>query len=87
MAKKPKANKNKTKAMKRLKARGFAFIDNSANGAILGLVDSEGYFQKVLVTRQGNIKRYKAVKARTYHRQKLPKLQEPLRVLPNGNLA
>lgn len=86
MAQKPKVNEAKATAIKRLKARGFAHIDNTATGTTLGLVDSEGFFQKVRVTRHGEIKRYRAVKAREIHKQRLPHLQEKLQVLPNGNL-
>lgn len=87
MGKKPKVHKSKEKAIKRLKARGFAHIDNTASGTTLGLVDGDGFFQKVLVDRRGRIRRYKAVKAREIHKQRLPHLQESLKTLPNGNFV
>lgn len=87
MGKKPKVHSSKSKSIKRLKARGFAHIDNTVNGTTLGLVDGDGFFQKVLVDRRGHIKRYKAVKAREIHRQRLPHLKEALQTLPNGNFV
>lgn len=87
MAKKPKSNNAQTKAIKRLKARGFAVIDNEAGGVTLGLVDGEGFFQKVLVTRQGQIRRYKSIRAREFHKQRLPHIKGTLKVLSNGNFV
>jgi len=84
---KPKMNKNKEKSIKRLEARGFAWIDNTTMGTTMGLVDGDGFFQKVVVNRTGVIKRYKPIKAREFHKQRLPHSHEPFQVLPNGNFV
>ena len=59
---KPKMNKNKEKSIKRLEARGFAHMDNTTMSTTMGLVDGDGFFQKVVVNRRGIIKRYKPEK-------------------------
>jgi len=84
---KPKMNKNKEKSIKRLEARGFAHMDNTTMGTTMGLVDGDGFFQKVVVNRRGIIKRYKPVKARKFHKQRFPHSHEPFQVLPNGNFV
>lgn len=86
MAEKPGLPQEQSTAIKRLKARGFAVIDNTTMGITMGLVDADNFFQKVAVDRHGRIKRYMATKAKDIHRQKMPRLQEKLRVLPSGNL-
>lgn len=82
-----KLNNKKTKAVKRLEARGFGRISETATGMMLGLVDSSGLVYKVKVNRNGRIRRYKATKATDFERRSLPKINDTFSLLPNGNLV
>jgi len=76
MSKKPKFSfrEDQHEKVEEFKAKGYAVIDNQHNGIALGLVDSDGFRQKVVVSRHGAVRRYKPRKARTKEHQSLPVL-------------
>lgn len=87
MPNKPELHKSQRSKVKQLESRGFAVICDDGIGIQMGLVDDSGYKQRVTVTRQGKLLRYRAIKARKIDRQKLPKLKVPLEELSTVNFV
>lgn len=60
------------------KKKGYAVITNQHNGIMLGLVDGEGFKQRVIISKHGIVNRYKPVKASKFDRKALPRTSKKL---------
>lgn len=64
--------KQQHKKVEKFKSKGYTVITNQHNGVMLGIVDGEGFKQRVVISKHGEVRRYKPVRASTYDVQSLP---------------
>lgn len=60
----------------KLKAMGFAHVDNSRLGSVWEMIDSEGFMNRIVITLEGRLMRYKPTKALLIEQQKLPRVKQ-----------